>query len=140
MKQKRKENKPVTIHYRPEHALSVIYWSVTLFLVCLCIIISCEVQRVTIAAVIFGILSAFFIFWPLYRRVSFKHNGLWVYSLIPGRSAGCHYNEIAQIKQRGNHFTIITQTGKTWNMYINKKKVAQFIKLLQANHVQVEEQ
>lgn len=140
MKQKKKENKPVTFHYQPEHALSVIYWSLTLFLICLCVIISCETQTVTISAILCGVAAVILMLMPMYRRVAFKHNGIWIYALIPGHSSGCHYTDIEKVAQRENHFVIYAKTGKTWQMYINKKRTAEFINELTQRQIQLVEE
>lgn len=132
-----KKEEKVTIHYRPDNAISVIYWSVTLFLICLCIIISCEVQAVTISAVLCGVVSAFLLFWPLYRRIVFGSSELLIYTLRPGKSVVCPYQNIISVKQQRDAFFITTK-NQTWTIMLSKSKQSLFKEQLSKHGIQVD--
>lgn len=131
----KQENK-VAIHYRPETAISVIYWSATLFLICLCVIISCEMQAVTVSAILCGVVGTFLLFWPLYRRMVFQPTELFIYTLRPWKNVAYSYQDIVSVKQQETAF-MMTTPSRTWTFHFSRAKGQLFKEQLVKHGIQI---
>lgn len=133
-----KDKIQLKIHFIPELATSIIYISITLLMLCLCIIISCEVQKVTLSAIICGLLFVILASLMIRNQLYVKDNGIWCRCLLK-RSYGFYFKDIDDIFIT-NRKLVIEATHRQFVGYISKKHAEVLRRCLESNGIKMKEE
>lgn len=133
---KNKSEDQTRIHYILERPYMVTFWSITLFLICLVVIISLEVGRPTILSVLFGIIAFCLVMIAFYRQLRVNTNTIEVYHLFKKRRLIFNMDTTLSITLM-SHAIILKNNNQVKKIYLTKKEMEAFKKVAKQHELQM---
>ena len=120
-----KKNNKFCFHYIGDWAYTVIYWSITLFLICLVVIISLEVGRPTVISVLCGLIALIAVIIAYRKIIVIDEEQLVIRGIYKKRDQ--HFALKETTFRLNHHQLMMTYGNKIKKVYITKKTREQFI-------------
>lgn len=119
-----------------EPAYRIIYWSLTLFLVCLVVIISLETGRPTIFSILFGISALLLAIISYQRTITFNAQNVEICQIWPIKKQKWSLHQCEWILE--DNCLKITYGEKTLHCYLTKKMKHQFLDIVQQEDINIQ--
>lgn len=114
--------------YLFEPAYSIIYYSFTFLILCVAIIISCEITAVAKSSIILGVIFILLFLLPLTNKIYIQEKGLWIHSLF-FKDYGIYFTQIKNY-QITKHKVIINSSERNFIGYLSKRKAEELQAIL----------
>ena len=108
------------LFYTSDPAYGFIYYAITLSLLCLSIIISCELTKVSIISIILGIIFLGLIYLPFKNYIYLREDSLYINSIWKRKRINIFYDDINSFEVKGYKF-ILKSNNKNFSGYFLKK-------------------
>lgn len=117
----KQEQKDVKLTYFFDPAYLTIYYSFTFLILCLAIIISCEMNKLVMISVILGFIFIIFAFLPLANKVILQNNQL-KFHMIFKKDYSILYSDIKCLDII-KHRVVVTTTDKKYVFYLRNNDI-----------------
>lgn len=131
-----KKNDQLVIHYISDLAFSTIYWSITLLLICLVVIISLEVGKPTVWSVLCGIIAIVAIIIAYKQRVIITPTDVIITSSFKKYNQTYALSEVHLALH--NHTLRIRTNNKTIRLFVFNKTSQKILSFVNRYHIKLD--